>query len=174
MAKNRQIDITKDAAKARRLLKEHAPKALNALDKANREAAVPIINYAKSITPSGDLPLSGWAGGTGRLKWRTADVQKGFKFRAGKKSSFSDYRALLQFRSLDPAGSIFEIAGRKSDGTTPQGKAMIKNLNERYPRTSRLLWQAHDEKGETELIKAITDNYGKAVDELNSNLRRLI
>lgn len=173
---NANFDVTKDAAKARRLLKEHAPKALSALDRANREAAKPIINYAKSITPS-QAPLSNWGrlGGKGRIGWETGKVQAGYKFKAGKKSSFSDYRALLRFRNESPAGAIFEIAGRgKSRGTSPQGVAFIKNIEAKFPQTSRLIWRAHDDVGADELIKAIKDNYGKAINELNENLQRLI
>lgn len=167
-AKARATTI-EDAARVRRALKELDPKLLRALDKANREAAKPIINEAAKLTPQNTL--SNWSGpfakwkrrgeGTGRgdLIWDRNDVIKGYKFKAGKKSSFNDYRALLQFRNENSAGAIFEQVGRKSKGKTPQGQAFIRNLMAKFPRTSRLMWRAVDENGLDILQQEIAKNY---------------
>ncbi len=175
--------VMEDAARVRRALKELDPAILRALDKANREAAKPIINEAIALTP--DTPLKNWAApnskwkrkgesGRGSLYYDKSDVVKGFKFRAGKKSSFSDYRALLLFKNMDPAGAIFEQVGRKSKGKTPQGKAFVRLLNEAYPRTSRLLWRAVDEKGLDILQADIAKNYEIARREVQAKIGRSI
>lgn len=163
-----RASIIDDAARVRRALKELDPALLRALDKANREAAKPIINEAIALTPTDTL--SNWSGsaskwkrkgesGRGTLYYNKADVIKGYKFRAGKKSSFSDYRALLLFKNMDPAGAIFEQVGRKSKGKTPQGRAFVNNLLQRFPRTSRLMWRAVDETGVDILQDKIAKNY---------------
>lgn len=161
--------IIEDAARIRRVLKDLDPKMLRELDKANRQAAKPIIQEAAKMTP--EVTLSNWSGpfakwkrrgeGTGRgdLIWDRADVVKGYKFKAGKRSSFNEYRALLQFRNENSAGAIFEQVGRKSTGKTPQGKAFIRNLMQRFPRTSRLMWRTVDEIGLDTLQQEIAKNY---------------
>ena len=169
-AKARATTI-EDAARVRRVLRDMDREILKELDKANREAAKPIIREAIQLTP--EAPLSNWGPngkwkrrgeGTGRgdLYWNKKDVTKGYKFLAGKKSSFSEYRALLLFRNSDPAGAIFEQVGRNGTGKTPQGKAFVRNLLNKYPRTSRLLWRAVDETGLDILQQKIIQNYDDA------------
>jgi hypothetical protein len=178
-----KVAVMEDAARVRRALKELDPAILRALDKANREAAKPIINDAIALTP--ETTLSNWSGrnskwkrsgekGRGTLYYDKADVVKGYKFRAGKKSSFSDYRALLLFKNMDPAGAIFEQVGRKSKGKTPQGRAFVRNLNQRFPRTSRLMWRAVDEGGLDTLQGKIAQNYEAARREVQAKIGRSI
>jgi hypothetical protein len=49
--------------------------------------------------------------------------------------------------------AIFEFAGKYQSGQTPQAKAMIKSLNERYGSPGRFLWDAWDASGEPALAK---------------------
>jgi hypothetical protein len=178
-----RASILEDAARVRRALKELDPALLRALDKANREAAKPIINEAISLTPTDTLTNWSKAGakwkrkgetGRGSLYYDKSEVIKGYKFRAGKKSSFSNYRALLLFKNMDPAGAIFEQVGRKSQGKTPQGRAFVRNLNQKFPRTSRLMWRAVDEAGIDILQNKIAQNYENVRKEIQARIGRSI
>jgi hypothetical protein len=161
----------------RQILRKADKASVLALDKANREAAKPTIDYAKKITP--DVPLSQWAkygwsrrgSGQGELDWDKTAIFEGYKFLAGKKSKATGVRTILRFVNKSAAGSIFEVAGRgKSQGKTPQGKAFVQSLNRAFPRRSRLLWQAVDDFGNDELRAKIIDNYNKLIDEYNAKL----
>lgn len=200
MSLNRQQRLTKAVVddgvyQTRQLLRKADRKSVDALDKANREAAKPIIDYAKKITP--EAPLSQWAkygwsrrgekvevnrgtkknpniGLEGALDWNRNDIWKGYKFKAGKKSNFTGVRTLLRFTNESPAGSIFEVAGRgKMKGKTPQGKAFVRNLMRNFPRTSRLVWQAVDDMGADELREKIIENYNELIDEFNRGVDKI-
>lgn len=175
---NSQKIYLESADRVRRQLQLLDKTLVREMDKANREAAKPIIERAKEFVP--EVPLSNWkkyqwrrrGEGENALQWDANTVKKGFKLRAGKKSSYTNKKALLQFRSLSGQGTIFEIAGRgKSQGYTPQGKAMVRNLLRKFPHTSRALWRSVDEIGLTELQKAIIKNYNQAIDKANIQIR---
>lgn len=53
--------------------------------------------------------------------------------------------------------AIFEFAGTRSPGKTPQARAMIRSLNSRYGGTGRFLWDAWDTKGEKALLRIKAD-----------------
>jgi hypothetical protein len=149
-------------------MRQAAPDLLREIDKANREAAKPILAYAKSIVPN-QAPISGWEH-TGRTGWNSAKVAKGMVMRAGKKSSFSSYRSLLEFRQTDTAGAIFEVLGRRSRPETEKGRRFLDVINKRFPRTSRLLWRAVDEIGLDRLQAEIKENYRTYEAQLNVRL----
>jgi hypothetical protein len=161
----------------RQILRKADRDAVNALDKANREAAKPTIEKAKDITP--DVALSQWSkygwsrrgSGLGELNWDKSKIMRGYKFLAGKKSNFTGVRTLLRFANTSAAGGMFEIAGRgKSQGTSPQGKAMVRTLNRKFPNPSRLLWKAVDEVGNEELRERIIQNYNDLIDKYNAQI----
>ena len=157
-----------NAAAVRRLMRQAAPDLLKEIDKANREAAKPILAYAKSIVPN-NAPISGWAH-NGRTGWNSQAVQKGMVFRAGRQSRTSDYRALLEFRQNNAAGAIFEVLGRKGQPKTEQGRRFSDVIKKRYPRVSRLLWRAVDDMGLNRLQQEILENYRSFETKLNARL----
>jgi hypothetical protein len=157
-----------NAASVRRLMRDAAPDLLKEIDKANREAAKPILAYAKSIVPN-RAPISGWAH-AGRTGWDSGKVAKGMVLRAGKRSSFSDYRSLLEFRQTNAAGAIFEVLGRRGQPKTEKGRRFLDVINKRYPRVSRLLWRAVDDMGLNRLQNEIVQNYRSFEAKLNARL----
>lgn len=164
-----QVRVTiENAAAVRRLMREAAPEFLKELDKANREAAKPILAYAKGLVPD-QAPISGWQH-NGRTGWNSANVQKGIVARAGKRSSFADYRSLLEFRQMDTAGAIFEVLGRKSRPTSEKGQRFLTVVENRFPRVSRILWRAVDDIGLTTLQHEIVENYKTFEAKLNMKL----
>lgn len=50
---------------------------------------------------------------------------------------------------LGAADEIFEMAGRETAGATPQGRQMIRTLNERFGKSGRILWNAYDKNRNT-------------------------
>ena len=63
--------------------------------------------------------------------------------------------------------SIFEFAGSRSAGKTPQAKAMIASLERRYGGTGRFLWDAWDRTG-TVLLPEIK----RAVNDVEAEMQR--
>lgn len=170
MARNStSTTLLRDAAQVRRILRQVDPTLLKEVDKANREAAKPILAYAKSLVPS-RAPISGWQH-NGRTGWDSVKVAKGMVMRAGKRSSFSDYRSLLEFRQNNTAGAIFEVLGRRKTPRTEQGRRFLDVIQNRYPRTSRLLWRAVDDMGLERLQDEIRKNYERAYVSINRKLK---
>jgi hypothetical protein len=170
MATNRtSTTLLRDAAEVRRILRQVDPTLLKETDKANREAAKPILAYAKNLVPS-RAPISGWEHG-GRTGWNSLAVQKGMVFRAGTRSRSSQYRSLLEFRQNNTAGAIFEVLGRKKQPRTAQGRRFLDVIQQRYPRVSRVLWRAVDDMGLERLQQEIQNNYYRAYSSINRKLR---
>lgn len=170
MATNRtSATVIRDAAEVRRILRQVDPILIREVDKANREAAKPILAYAKNLVPS-RAPISGWEH-SGRTGWNSLKVQKGMVLRAGTRSRTRQYRSLLEFRQNNTAGAIFEVLGRRKQPRTAQGRRFLDVIQQRYPRTSRLLWRAVDEMGLDRLQEEIKANYARAYISLNRKLR---
>lgn len=169
--------VDRGVYQTRQILRKADADAVRALDKANREAAKPTIDYAKTITP--EVSLSQWSkygwsrrgSGLGELNWDKSKIMRGYKFLAGKKSSFTGVRTLLRFANTSAAGSVFEISGRgKAKGRSPQGRTFVNNLNRKFPNPSRLLWKAVDEVGNEELRDRIIQNYNELIDKYNAEI----
>lgn len=146
-----------NVAKVRKIISQLAPEAKKALDAANRAEATPLINLARSYVP--DLPLSNWT--TGRTAYNQAEVKKGIKVKAGKRSRRSPWSAVTQLRNDSVAGAIFELAGTKSPDSV-----FAQNLNAKYPfqgRVTRVIWQAVKNYPIRKYQEAVLKNYDEAV-----------
>ena len=103
-----------------------------------------------------ELPLRNWntqpakhphkdvRGGAGWPAWNPAKVRAGITVtKAEGKAWSSDYTTNAgALKNSDPAGMIFELAGFKSKGDTPSGKAMIDRLEHDYGKGRRLVFRA--------------------------------
>lgn len=65
--------------------------------------------------------------------------------------------------------AIFEFAGSRSAGATPQARGLIKSLNARYGQPGRFLWAAWDEQGNA-VLEEIRASVKSAERELQSRL----
>jgi len=163
-----------NAREMRRLLAKLAPETKKALDKANREAAAPLLASAKSNFVDSPMRNWGkWTDGRGRdLSYNAATVRKGIKIKAGGRSRTSPWSALTQLQNKTPAGAIFEMAGRKTDNT-----AFTRNLNAIYfvnnNGVSRGIWKAIKEYPITKYRDAVIKNYEDAVKVTQAELDRL-
>ena len=103
-----------------------------------------------------ELPLRNWntqpakhphkdvRGGAGWPAWNPAKVRAGITItKAEGKAWSSDYTTNAgALKNSDPAGMIFELAGFKSKGDIPSGKAMIDRLEHDYGKGRRLVFRA--------------------------------
>lgn len=158
-----QSVVINNVAKARRMMQRYAPEVKKALDKANREAAAPLVNLARNNVPT--LPLSGWQ--RGRLAYNQAEIKKGIKVKSGKRSRRSPWSAVTQLRNDNPAGAIFELAGTK----TTTGN-FVDNLNAKYPLGSvtRVIWKAVKEYPIRKYQEEVLKNYVEAEKQFQREL----
>lgn len=130
-------------------------------------------------------PMSGWRqgnamrpsstrGGAGWPGFNPADVASGIVKSKAQRRVRGDYTtsagALL---NKSAAGAIFEVAGRKSKGSSDrtQGAQFLRNLGNRFGKASRLIWSVVDkdkERIERNVAAALED----AKRTLNSHLNQ--
>jgi hypothetical protein len=111
-----------------------------------KTSAQPIAN---DIAAQGfpDLPLSRWGASTpgqrtagGFPKYNGASARAGIKVRTGgRKNRMTGVSPILKIVQTDPAGSVFDIAGRKQTGKHP---TFIPNLKAEHGNASRSMWPA--------------------------------
>ena len=152
-------------------LKE-AIKALNDIDKKARRQLTkdykqivdPVIKEARRRVP-GDGPISGWErnwktrSGRQVLPWVGATGERYIKAKvSGKKPrEYNGMMANLAVFSIAWGGAIntiYDLAGRTSRGATRAGANMIRGLEARHGKASRVLWPAYDMHRE-DVVKGI-------------------
>lgn len=130
-------------------------------------------------------PMSGWekTSITG-AKWGKELLYKPSKVRSGVRSKIGPYRnKALNTReraylllNANPAGAIYETAGRKTKGSSPQGEQFIKNIEERSGITvigkqGRLAWKSVIEN-RAEITVKMARVVAKYTAYINSRLSR--
>lgn len=169
-------------ADLRKEMREFAPDLLKAMDKEILKQTNIIKKKAQVEAPP-TPPLSGWRdtaaeNPTGQRNggwpaYQGSEVKRGIRVKQGRKrkrgSLYSNLKIIV---NLDAAGNIFELAGRKSSGKTPTGRAMIAALNRKYGRASRVVWRAVD-AGRDPVTREIADVYERYEKLLNARLRKI-
>ena len=123
-------------------LKNVDPGLSKALQKEMRDDLKPFAKSLADKAPSSS-PLSGFAKGTAkeaRYTYTTplASVKTPLSRRSKRPGFYPVVSMGFRGRSKTAGFNIFELAGtanigRKKQGLTPQGRAMIRNLNARFP-----------------------------------------
>ena len=147
-------------AEVLRALGKVNPELKKATVKAMKQAGDPMVNEARSLLPTAS-PLSNWGNWTtpkGRVigPYDPAKARRGVRvaYRGSKvRGSDKNVIPLLTLRQLDAAGTIFDMAGRASNGTSPQGRAFIEQLRS-YGVASRAMWPAA-ERNMPEVVAAV-------------------
>ncbi len=125
-------------------LRKVEPDLARQLPREMRHVAKTVVQEARSLIPS-PRPLSNWGQWGERLDW-TRQAKTGVvattDVRAGKSSR--GQINLLAIQQKNPAGAVFENAGRHAAPTTGRGRTFIDNLNNKYgkPDKGRYLWLA--------------------------------
>lgn len=129
-----------------------------------------------------DTPMSGWRtydaanprrssrGGAGWPAWNTGTVVAGIRKTKAQGKVRADYTtsagALI---NKSAAGAIFEVAGRKSGGSSArsQGAQFMRTLSARFKPASRLIWRVVDKDR-----AKIEANVKQALDEAKLELQK--
>lgn len=129
-----------------------------------------------------DTPMSGWRtydaanprrssrGGAGWPAWNTGEVVAGIRKTKAQGKVRADYTtsagALI---NKSAAGAIFEVAGRKSGGSSArsQGAQFMRTLSARFKPASRLVWRVVDKDR-----AKIEANVKRALDEAKLELQK--
>lgn len=173
MAENISVAVEYNGLAATfKTLRHVDPELRKATMREMKKAAVPMVATARSLFPAAE-PLRKWG------NWRGGyDVSR---VRSGVKVSFKGTRAkdrdvipLLTMRQVNPAGVIYDMAGRaggngrRSEGAE-RGRQMIGKLNlQAFP--SRAMWPAaerHLPRVQADVVKAIE----AMTDTINRELR---
>lgn len=155
---------------ALRELQQLNPQLRREITKEYKRITAPVIKTAKAKVPQA-APISGW-----NRKWTTKSGQQmtpwvgsvGNKFIKAKVSGkkpreFAGRMTNLAVFSVAWSGTVntlFDLAGRRSGGDTEAGARMIRALEARFGKASRILWPAYEmnraevEKQTAELVKA--------------------
>ena len=142
-------------------LKE-AVKELNSIDKSARrqltrdykDIVAPVITEAKQRIPFG-TPISGWSrsrttkSGRQLLPWDSAVADDYIKARvSGKKpreyNGMTSNLAVFSIAWSGAINTIYDLAGRTSRGATRAGANMIRGIESKKGKASRVLWPAFD------------------------------
>lgn len=133
-----------------------------------------------------DTPMSGWRtydaanprrgtrGGAGWPAWNTGVVVQGIRKTKAQGKVRGDYTTSAgALVNKSAAGAIFEVAGRKSGGSSDrnQGAQFMRTLSARFKSASRLIWRVVDkDRAKIEAdVKAALD---EAKTELQKHLNR--
>lgn len=128
-------------------------------------------------------PMSGWRqsdptrpsstrGGAGWPAWKPAEVAAGIvKSKAQGRVSANYTTSAGKLINKTAAGAIFEVAGRKTKGSSARtsGAQFLRNLGNRFGRASRLIWSVVDKDGER-----IQRNVAKALEDAKADLQRAL
>mgnify|MGYP001280887918 FL=1 len=128
----------------------------------NREAkniAAPLVADAKAAYP--EIPLSGMAqlwtnNGRELLPWSVTKVRSGVKLKTSTRKNAS---SVIYITQANPAGAIFEVAGKANPG-----KTFNKNLR---TKNSFVLWPTADkhlpdvQRGIVKLVEDVMDKVEK-------------
>jgi hypothetical protein len=134
--------------------------------KENLPTNPPMSGWAKGWkTPSGYemLPSSGWSGSTANKFIKSQVSGKKPREYAGQMQNAAVF--LVKFSGM--VNTVFSVSGRKNRGNSQQGANMIKVLEFRYGKPSRVLWPAYEankaevEKQVIELTKLVMAATGK-------------
>ena len=161
------------AAETLRALKKIDPEMSKEIVKAMKKPGMVIAKQARTfVSPVGLSNWGNWRGGydAGRVKRKIQPKVVASKRKGGR-------GALLRVVNQDAAGAIWEMAGRKSSGTSLQSQAFIRNIRERGGPANRLIyraWDSTDQAGTQEEVRAAVKRAESAVqaylDRVNSQL----
>jgi hypothetical protein len=129
------------AAETMRALRKIDPEMAKQLTRAMKKPGNVLAKQARTHVNS--VGLSNW--GTWRGGYEAARVRRKIQARVVTSKRKGAKGALLRVVNQDAAGAIWEMAGRKNDGTSPRGRAFIRNIRNKGGEANRLIYRAWDE-----------------------------
>jgi hypothetical protein len=167
-----------NVAETLRTLRKVRPELARDAVKRLKDVGRIITADAKATVPR--QALSGWTtwGTDNRLGWNAGVVKRGITVQQ-RNTAERDPRTrqrrstinVLAVTNRSAPGSVFELAGRKSTGSTPSGRAMIDALDSKYGNASRLVWAAA-ERNEGNVERALRQALDDTERAINLELAR--
>lgn len=158
-----------------RALKQLDPVMEKEIRKEINAAAGSIRELARRYIPA-ESPMSGWqAPNWGARGFDSATMKKGIKVvRRGDRKKPGSYRREIRVVNSSAPGVIYELAGTKSNGITPQGRVFVRNIAESGLRQPlrRVVVRAGVEKGK-EARQRVFDAVVKAEGIVQRMMRRV-
>lgn len=138
-----------------------------------KTAALPLAAAVGQLFPDSE-PISRWSASTkgqrtsgGFPKYHGPSARKGIKARTGgRRDRITGMRNILKLVQTDPAGAVYDIAGRKNTGKHP---TFVPNLKTVAGQASRAMWPgvlANYSSIEAEVMAAVKE----ASDEVSKGL----
>lgn len=153
-ATNIRIDNVKATVAA---LKEFAPEIQQRMNKEIRTALVKTQTGAKARYPKGSWSIS----------VNTKKILGSISARSGGTRASSWEKSSPGVRA-----AVFEFAGSRGTGKTPQAAAMISSLRARYGEPGRFLWDSWDENG-AQALADIESSVREAERDLQAKLNSM-
>lgn len=139
-----------------------------------------IINFVANDVSK--APMRGWTttygpvrpgttarGGAGWPPWIPDQIKSGIRKSRAQGRVRKDYTTSAgKIINSSAAGSIFEVAGRRSSGRGKRGQQFIRNLNQ-WGRASRLIWRIVD-RDRDKIIQAVKNAQREANEMLQKRL----
>lgn len=148
-----------------RALKAVAPDLEKEVRKSINESVRDVVVTARGFIP--DQPMTGWtAESWGHRGWDKRTAQMGIRrMNPSRRGKNGGYFYSIDVANLSAPGMIYELAGSKSNGNSPQGRQFISNIERSglHRPLRRVVVRAGIEKGEKakESILAALDNAQK-------------
>lgn len=126
----------------------------------------PLADKARSDMPA-QPPLSGM-GKPGRLQYSNKS-RTGVKIATSGRNRRAGTLTVAALVNTNAAGAVFDMAGRKTRGVTPQGVAFVAGLSNRFGNASRTLWPTV-ERNEALIEQAVNNLVNGVETEINRRL----
>jgi hypothetical protein len=133
------------------ILRSFDKETLKAVNKEIYQEVKPLVGQSRALVPD-MAPMSGWAKpnngewGT-RLLWDTRKVKMGIRtqIKPMRQRGTNIRERTLFLAQANPAGVVYEWAGRKTKGQRSQGQQFVRNIEDRSGITvigkqSRIIW----------------------------------
>ena len=126
----------KGALELRKALREFSPDLAKETRKEIAGILKPIAKEAKGFVPSNEEMISGWTvekqkGAWERVAYDAAAVKRGIGYKTSpSKANRQGWRSIASILNKSAAGSIYETAGRKTNGQ--QGASVNRNAGQEF------------------------------------------
>jgi hypothetical protein len=158
------------------LLKTVDPELRKATIARMKLAAEPILQEARSLIPDQPISVSektrkrggGWKV-SGRLGYDAKKVRRSIKvtFKTKIRDKMADTFPLLRLTLGSAGGSIYDMAGRKGNGNTRSGEALIRKLQKDRGGASRVMWKSVESK-----IRVVEDGVRDAISDMEDAINK--
>jgi len=146
------------AAETMRELRKIDPEMAKELTKAMKQPGTVLAKQARTYVNK--VGLSNW--GDWRGGYDPARVRRKIQARVVTSKRKGAKSALLRVVNQDAAGSIWEMAGRKNQGGSAQGKAFVRNIQNKGGDANRLIYRAWDETDQGGVQQQVIDAVKRA------------